>query len=148
VGTPLPGITISAQIALAFLKLSTRWDDILSVAQWLSHKQSKSGYWNTYYISDPTLRKIIYKKWEYLESNKFQPTCLVTELIKRLPLDTDNDWLSKTKQLFLKQQDPRGFWNQLAIGVVDPTILALETLDLFSLPTSQAFIFPEAISAI
>ena len=144
VGTPLPGITISAQIALAFLKLSTRWDDILRVAQWLSHKQSKSGYWNEYYISDPTLRKIIYKKWEYLESDKFQPTCLVTELIKRLPLDTDKDWLSKTKQLFLKQQDPRGFWNQLAIGVVDPTILALETLDLFSLPTSQAFIFPEA----
>ena len=148
VGTPLIGIEMSAEITLTFLKLSTRWDDILSVAQWLSHKQSKSGYWNEYYISDSTLRKIIYKhlykNQDYYERSKFQPTCLVTELKKRLLLDTGKDQLSKTKQWILKQQDPRGFWNQLAIGTVDSTILALETLDLFSLPTSQAFVFPEA----
>jgi len=147
VGTPLIGIEMSAEIALTFLKLSTRWDDILSVAQWLSHKQSKSGYWNEYYISDSTLRKIIYKhlykNQEYYERSKFQPTCLVTELKKRLLLDTGKDQLSKTKQWILKQQDPRGFWNQLAICTVDSTILALETLDLISLPTSQAFVFPE-----
>jgi len=139
-----PGIKLSAQLALAFLKLSTRWDDLLKATQWLRRKQLKSGYWNEYYISDPMLRRELHNDQDYYERSKFQPTCLAAELMKRLPRDKDNDWLSKTKQWILNQQDPGGFWNQLAIGVVDPTILALETLDLFSLPTSQAFVFPEA----
>lgn len=138
-----PGIELSAQIALAFLKLSTRWDDVVRVAQWLTHKQLKLGYWNEYYISDPMLRRKLYNQ-DYYERSKFQPTCLVAELMKRVLLDKDNNWLSKTKQWILKQQDPRGFWNHLAIGVVDPTTLALESLDTLSLPTSQAFVFPEA----
>ena len=47
-----PNIKFSAQMALAFLKLSTRWDDALKVAQWRVIFQIKVGHFSIPFLSD------------------------------------------------------------------------------------------------
>jgi GGDEF domain-containing protein len=159
-----PNIKFSAQMALVFLKLTTRWDDALKVAQWLRGKRSKFGYWNEYDISNTELRKLDVISVDDYKKCRLRPTCFAAELMKRLLLDDGNDqlsitqeWILKqhdlsndqlsiTQEWILKQYDLRGLYDDFPpVGqrVANMTVIALETIDMLSLPAAQAFVFPE-----